>query len=151
MPDPKKVRNKSSNPGVPKNREEIYKEVIKRYNKAIEDEYYLEAICLSESLICDRLESRLGELKQTDILFDVLGPLCSKLISIETNANLKVIYKDINSNWRHRRNDAIHQAAKISIASVKVWQDFLDEAKATAEEGLILFRKLDNEIEKARR
>lgn len=78
MTDPKKIRNKSSNPGVARNREVIYREVIERYNKAMADGFYLEAICLTESLICDRLESRLEEIKQTEILFDVLGSLCSK-------------------------------------------------------------------------
>lgn len=53
MGDPKKTRNQSSKPNVASNRQEIYREVIERYDKAMTDGYYLEAICLTENLIYD--------------------------------------------------------------------------------------------------
>lgn len=93
----------------------------------------------------------MAELNPTNNKFSELGRLRSELKTCETNIYLKGIYHDINTNWRPKRNDAIHQAAKISIALSKVWQDFMDLANETAEEGMVIFRKLDNEIKKERR
>jgi len=45
-------------PGI--NRYEIIKSAISRFNKAVEHSFFLEATALIESLICDRLESRIG-------------------------------------------------------------------------------------------
>ncbi|CAA6812693.1 MAG: Unknown protein, partial [uncultured Aureispira sp.] len=45
--------------------------------------------------------------------------------------------------WAGKRNVVVHQAAKISKAAPKVWQDYLDNAKAVAEEGFEIFRELD--------
>lgn len=39
-------------------RYKLYKSAFSRINKAIKEEYYLEAITLVESILADRLESR---------------------------------------------------------------------------------------------
>ena len=51
-------------------RNEIIKAAISRYNTAIEHSFFLEATALMESLISDRLESRLGELIKTPVSFE---------------------------------------------------------------------------------
>ena len=70
---------------------EVIKSVLNRFNTAIEHSFYLEATALIESLICDRLESRLGELTQKPIEFGTLGNLLKKLNLIETDTILKYI------------------------------------------------------------
>ncbi len=146
-----KTRDNIGTPGVAKNRFEILKEVIARYNKSMKEGYYLEAITLCESLICDRLESRIGELTRRDPPFGMLGPLCTQLQKgLETDAALITIYDNINTLWREKRNKAIHQSAKISKAQPKVWSDFLNDAKKAAKEGMKFFRALDKELKRVR-
>ena len=40
-------------------KEETYREVHKKYNKAIKEEFYFEAICIDYALLEDRLRSLL--------------------------------------------------------------------------------------------
>ena len=58
-------------PGI--DRYEIIKSVISRFNTAIEHSFFLEATALIESLICDRLESRIGELTHKSVELGTLG------------------------------------------------------------------------------
>lgn len=152
-----KTRDDIGTPGVAQNRYEILKEVISRYNKSMKNEYYLEAIAICESLITDRMESRLGELKKVSVEFDTLSNLRNQLLGnrrypkLETNTSLERLYNEICSKWAGQRNKAIHQSAKISKASPKVWDDFLKDAKEAAEEGMEYFRALDNELKKQRK
>lgn len=64
-------------PGI--DRYEIIKSAISRFKTAIEHSFFLEATALIESLICDRLESRIGELTQKSVEFGTLGDLLKKL------------------------------------------------------------------------
>lgn len=59
---------------------DIIRASMSQYNKAIESEFYFEATTLIESLICDRLESRLGELTKADVTFKTLGGLKKELL-----------------------------------------------------------------------
>ena len=151
-----KTRDNVGTPGVAQNRFEIFKEVISRYNQSMQDQYYLEAIALCESLITDRMESRLGELKNADVEFGTLSNLKDQLLGfkgypkLETDAILEKLYNKICSTWAGERNKAIHQSAKISKASTKDWNAFLSEAKKTAEDGMKYFRELDKQLTKLR-
>jgi hypothetical protein len=66
-----------------KERYEIIKATISRYNTAIEHSFFLEATALMESLISDRLESRLGKLKEDSISFNTFGNLLQLLREVE--------------------------------------------------------------------
>ena len=69
----------------------IIKGAISHYNTAIENSFFLEATTLMESLISDRLESRLGELKKEQISFDTIGNLLDALRKLEEDTVLKEI------------------------------------------------------------
>ena len=84
-------------------RYEIIKSVMSRFNTAIEHSFFLEATALIESLICDRLESRIGELTQDSVDFGTLGALLKKLNIIETD----IMNKNLNQ-WAGKRNIVIH-------------------------------------------
>ncbi len=56
---------------------------ISRYTTANEHSFFLEAAALIESLICDRLERRIGELTNKPVEFGTLGDLLKKLKKIE--------------------------------------------------------------------
>jgi hypothetical protein len=120
-------------PGIEKH--EIIKLAISRFNVALEHSFFLEATALIESLICDRLESRIGELTNKPVEFGTLGDLLKKLNSIETDIELKNIMNNILYQWAGKRNIVIHQAAKIELGKKKDWNDYLRLAKSTAIEG----------------
>lgn len=136
-------------PGI--DRYEIISAVFIRFNTAIEHAFYLEATALIESLICDRLESRLGELTQKSVEFGNMGDLLKRLNQVETDETLKVIMNKILNQWTGKRNYVIHQAAKIELGKKKDWKDFLRMAESTAMEGRVAFDSFNKQLKKIRR
>ena len=134
-----------------KERYKIIRAAMNRYNTAIEHRFYLEATALIESLICDRLESRLGELTKSPVSFDTIGELLKKLRTIETDGVLiEIMNKQLNS-WCGERNKVIHQAAKFELGKKKDWDLFIKESKTTALEGKKYFYDYNKQLEKLRR
>lgn len=129
----------------------IIKSMMSRFNTAVEHSFYLEATALIESLICDRLESRIGELTLAPVKFGTLGDLLKKLNSIENDEELKYIMNHLLYQWAGKRNLVIHQAAKIELGKKKDWNDFLKIAEKTANEGKRIFSKYNKQLEKNRR
>ena len=136
-------------PGIDKY--EIIKSAISRFNTAIEHSFFLEATALIESLICDRLESRIGELTKDSVEFGTLGALCKKLNMIETDIILKDIMNNNLNQWAGKRNIVIHQAAKIELGKKKDWNEFLRLAESTAKDGRIAFDNYNKQLQKLRR
>lgn len=132
-------------------RYEVIKAAISRYNTAIEHSFFLEATALMESLISDRLESRLGELKKGSVTFDTIGNLLNALRKIETDIELKEIMNKQINTWCGDRNTVIHQAAKIEIGKKKDWNDYLKQAGKTAKDGRKLFDAYNKQLKKLRK
>lgn len=132
-------------------RYEIIKSAISRFNTAIEHSFFLEATALIESLICDRLESRIGELTDKSVEFGTLGDLLKKLNTIESDVELKYIMNNILYKWAGKRNVVVHQAAKIELGKKKDWNEYLRLAKLTAIEGRKAFDNYNNQLNKLRR
>lgn len=128
----------------------LYKKAIEQFNGALEAGYYLEAITICESLITDRLESRCGELGQP-LAFKNLGALIRKLREIETDHDLyQLIDKDLDT-WRTNRNIALHEIVKFEKGEIPNWESRSEASKGYAEEGMIIFRQIDNQIRKLRK
>lgn len=132
-------------------RYEIIKAAISKFNTAVEHNFYLEATALIESLISDRLESRLSELKQCNISFDTLGNLLNQLRILEDDPILTDIMNRHINNWSGERNKTIHQAVKIQLNEKKDWDEFLKLAKKTAIEGRKIFDAYNKQLQKIRR
>lgn len=131
-------------------RHAIIKAAISSYNTAIEHSFFLEATALMESLISDRLESRLGELMKTPVSFDTIGNLLNSLRKVETDAVLKEIMNKQINNWCGDRNAVIHQAAKIELGKKKEWMDFIKQAEKTAKDGRKIFDAYNKQLKKLR-
>lgn len=130
---------------------EIIKSAISRFNTSVEHSFYLEATALIESLISDRLESRLSELKKSNVNFDTLGNLLNELRKLEEDIILiEIMNKQIN-NWSGERNKTIHQAAKIELNQKKDWNEFLKLAEKTAKDGRKIFDSYNAQLQKIRR
>ena len=132
-------------------RYDIIRASMSQYNKAIESEFYFEATTLIESLICDRLESRLGELTKADVTFKTLGGLKKELLKMETDGTLKALV-DINVKaWADKRNTTVHEAAKIDVDNPRTWEEVVKDAKDCAVEGRKLFDEYNKRLSQLRR
>jgi hypothetical protein len=121
-----------------------YREAWTRIKKAQENKFFLEAITIEESIISDRLSSYL---KSQEIypekprflslgkLVDLWGKACPDPIHINEIENLQ----DAVLAWKDKRNDAVHAIVKSKPGQSEVSvSEFLEKARATAEEGVIL-------------
>ncbi len=135
----------NDHPFVGQRRYQLYKKAIVQFNNAIEAGYYLEAITICESLITDRLESRCEELNHPHA-FKNLGALLRKLNQIETDHELRqVIFTDLD-DWRENRNTALHEIVKFEKNEIPNWEDRVENSKIYAEEGIVIFRRIDSRM-----
>ena len=134
-----------------KDRFHLFKDVINNYNLAMEHGFYLEATALMESLISDRLESRLGELVKESISFSTIGRLLDRLRPIESDYELKEMMNKQIGNWCGERNKVIHRAAKIELGKQKDWEEFMNDSRLTAEIGKNISYKYDTILRAVRR
>lgn len=121
-----------------KAKEERHCAIKMRVDKAIEHEFYLEAIALQESLISDRLSFILYSENQEpkSRSFRELIRDCSKYLSktLETNIN----------EWRKNRNLTIHELVRSSPLDEQITLEELDVVvKKTALTGVLLVEDLD--------
>jgi hypothetical protein len=134
----------------------------KRINHAIDQEFYLEAVTLCESIISDRLYSFIKYKKSIQnnnkILqnknsrhIKQLGSLKSlidnakKLNSLEITTKDGIDFFDALDQWRSVRNKCIHSVAKSEPGEPTISvEDFKKIAKSTALDGKYLARLVCN-------
>ena len=122
-----------------------------RVQHCVREGYFLEAIALLDSLIWDRLSSRLGYL--TGELIPInrnLGVICSQLVGdsgtggCERESAFRHAIWQLKQ-WLTRRNDAVHATCKVfRVETTK--DDFgaiLRSHKKTAEDGIMYLRDFD--------
>lgn len=131
-------------------RHNLYREAYNRISKAINDKYFLEAITLTESLLTDRLESRVTYLLGKDYSFKTLGQLIGKIKKRECDAQLsELVLGDVES-WRNTRNNALHEMAKMEDGDTRSWDARMAELPAIAGTGLKVLRHVDSRIKTLR-
>jgi len=142
---------------VGKQRYERYKSVIDQYNKAMEQGFYLEATTIMESLIADRLERLANYVAQklegldSNFSYKTLGELTRFLNDEKQQPYLdEDLRKTIQgiTEWKNQRNRALHEIAKLDDKEEIAFADLYEDAKATAERGLKLFRAIDTQTRK---
>jgi hypothetical protein len=118
---------------------------------AIAHAYYIEAICLIESWIGDRLECYLSSKKKESYAFKTLGTLISefeKSVDTKIDQELREIVLTEVDKWRSLRNKATHNMMRIEKGDSTPWEERAAFNRTPAEEGLKLLRKIDNLIRK---
>jgi len=135
---------------VPLQRKEIFSQAFSWINLCNEFGFYIEAISIIESLISDRMESRLIYLGSNNPDFESLGHLIKNLKKFETNEEINRIIEDIDG-WRKNRNITIHEMVKMEANKFKPWLVRVSDNKEIARDGLKLLRKLDNLLTKDKR
>lgn len=129
----------------------LYKAAYDQIKSAITHGFHLEAITLVESLISDRLESRLSFLKQADFSFKTLGTLITETGKIETDPELKSLVTQRLNKWRRDRNAAIHEMVKLAAGEAATWSERAGHLHAIAEEGLVTLRAIDKRYRELRK
>jgi hypothetical protein len=146
----KPIRDHIANPSVRNKRYELYKAAIERFNVAMKEGFYLEATTIIESILTDRMESRIGELTKEPQRFDTIGNLFIKIDNIESNTELKKLWSAVK-DWGKKRNETLHEVVKIAMINPRSWESHQTIAKKTAEDGNILFSQINNLLKKERR
>lgn len=129
-----------------KDRAEMYKSAHSRIAESSKAGFHLEAITIIESLISDRLESRLTFVLQRDFSFQHLGSLITKARQVETDPTLKNLVDNDLDSWRKSRNKALHEMAKIAEGDTSTWQDRVNGLVPISEDGLKLLKIIDKQI-----
>jgi hypothetical protein len=128
-----------------------YSEAWARIDEAREQGFYLEAVTIEESIICDRLISYLVGVGAIDRKSDFHNyPSFSRLIqkwrqngSVNQNDYPGLI--DEVDDWRDQRNYLIHSMVKSHPGTpTDQIEDFLDDAKEAADKGKELARDVCN-------
>jgi hypothetical protein len=136
---------------IPMQRFELYKSAFAWINYAINCGFYLEAITLIESVLSDRIESRLTYLDTPNANFRPLGKLIEQLKVNEKNEDVIKFIIEIYQ-WKESRNELLHEMAKIDANKVfKSWNERILFAKKSAQDGRVLLRKFDFCLAKVRR
>lgn len=131
-------------------RYELYKNAFDHINQSIESKYYLEAITLIESLITDRLESRLSFLLDEDFSFKTLGKIIEKSRQIEQDENLKALISKDLDEWRKHRNTAVHEMVKLEENQQTTWENRNVVLEKVAQDGYQLLKELNKQTSKLR-
>lgn len=129
----------------------LYKEAYNRIRESIKQGFYLEAITIIESLVSDRLESRISFLKKCDFSFKTLGELITESRRIEKDNELQMLVGQNLDNWRKDRNKALHEMAKIADGETPTWAKRVEEINPVAKQGLVILRAIDKRCKNLRK
>lgn len=143
-----------SNPQVGTARHRMYKDAIARYQDAMKNGFYIEAISLMESLISDRIESLLNAIAKTNntkenYSYRPLGNLVRAALNNKGIVLPKAIIDILNEikEWAKKRNAAIHEMAKLSDTNISIsFSSKYEDLRSVAEEAYKLFREFDKAL-----
>lgn len=137
---------------VGKVRYNLYRPAYARIKESIDLGFYLEAITLIESLVSDRLESRVSFLLEKDFSFKTLGCLIQKSSQIEHDEELKKLVSHDLDEWRRQRNNALHEMVKIDDRLTNnTWECRVQALPVVAKKGLEILRSIDSRCKILRR
>lgn len=134
-------------------RYELYKLAHEQYKRAFANGFFLECVCICDSIIADRLEARLQFLdkdRNEPTHVAALGPLLKDLKRKEMpdELDLLAVYSDIN-DWSQDRNKVAHQFVKVTDGngglSIKKRLAF---ARKAAREGMKLANRIKRLVQK---
>jgi hypothetical protein len=150
MSDKSKRKINEPDNTVGSERKEYYKNCFEHISSAQKNGFWLEVITLCESMISDRLESRLAWINNQSSdsrQFRTLGSLRIKLGKNDSVPESSSILEEVKE-WASKRNRALHQMVKLAEAEEGDWRSKYDQNKEVAEAGIDLFRKVDSYVRK---
>jgi hypothetical protein len=149
MPDDVDKRRPVAGTGddVGSRRHEWFRRGHARCAEALAAGFYLESITLIESMLGDRLESRLGWRRgqsgyPKQVFFAPLGELLRDLRKVESDDDFKKEY-DAIGEWTKKRNTAVHQMVKLPPGPATDWGDQYVNLKTWTLDGYACLVRLD--------
>ena len=139
------------NPKIGKAKEELFRSAFSRIDNSISRGFHLEAITITESLICDRLETLISVVTENRIKAMNLGPL---LKIVRQLPEFPPQLADEIDDWRIDRNYVVHQMVKITTEEVFDWRSRMKFARITAIRGQSLVKDVHattNRIKRAQK
>ena len=139
------------NPKIGKAKEELFRSAFSRIDNSISRGFHLEAITITESLICDRLETLISVVTENRIKAMNLGPL---LKIVRQLPEFPPELADEIDDWRIDRNYVVHQMVKITTEEVFDWRSRMKFARITAIRGQRLVKDVHattNRIKRAQK
>lgn len=128
-----------AHPGLGTKRFLRYRAAFARVRESEKSGYYLEGIAIVDSLLSDRLASRLGHLRGTYPEIQLTtGALCKELLgrAIEKDTAFRAEVERIKE-WVKTRNDAIHATAKtLRSNEAKSFSDLLKAHRSVLASGI---------------
>jgi hypothetical protein len=147
----KRYRDVGGHDGLGDRRYERYCGAFDWVVHCVEAGYFLEAISVLDSIIWDRLSSRLGYMsgEQVDDR-DTLGKICTGLVGASGTGGFErdTYFRNVElqiKQWVKKRNQAVHATAKVfrDETSDKDFRAILQLHKKTAEEGILYLQAFD--------
>lgn len=149
---PKRIRGVAfSGKGYGRLRLHLFTHARYHIEQCINHNYHCEAIAVIESVITDRLESRLSyilgqEVGSKEVGFETLGRLIQSLRKKETDEELCSLLDTLDV-WREKRNKAIHELVKIEEGKPhKRWEQRLQELQTTSREGYKILKQIYHRV-----
>jgi hypothetical protein len=148
-------RRKDGGPNTEASRQryELYKLAHEQYKRAYANGFFLECVCICDSIIADRLEARLQFFDQDrnePTHINSLGPLLRDLDRREMRDELDLlkVYSDIR-DWSQNRNKVAHQFVKVTDGNERLSiKKRLAFARKTAREGMTLANRIKRLVQK---
>ncbi len=128
-----------STPEINTLKAQLISSAFARAKRAIKAGFYIEAVAIEESLICDRLEAILARMSRAEVKVSTIGKLLELLKPFD------VLPEDLTEDlrlWQQHRSQAIHQIVKVTNTELSDWRRRLKFSKITAVDGLQLFQRL---------
>ena len=132
-------------PQLGKAKYELYVQTYKRIERARKAGFHIEAIALTESLICDRLESLRTALTRNESQVSTIGRLLRDIAPY--NVLSSELIEDLRT-WNAMRGLSIHQIPKITSTEDVSWVKRIAYTREVAAQGLLVLKKLRRESDK---
>jgi hypothetical protein len=133
----------SENQQIAMLKQELHRQANGRLKAALENGFWIEAICIEESLMSDRIESYFKRNHESRRITN-LGTWCHEILSSQFLASSDVpIFKDVQI-WCKSRNLAVHEVVKVSDSHKDDWNARMAECMEVAKIG----KKLAAEVNK---
>jgi hypothetical protein len=143
VPIKKKTRPvTASGSGVGTQRYDLYLQAYERVDVAVDRRFYLEAITLVDSLIVDRLESRLTKVLGTDFSLKTLDALIEQSKQSEPDEILRNLVAVDLDQWHAQRNQSIHELVKVKEGDTSTWEERNRKLKPIAVKGFELLKQI---------
>ena len=124
-------------------KQELHRQTNGWLNAALDNHYWVEAICIAESLMSDRIESYFTKNYESRKI-STLGSWCREILEIDKLSKADIDLFERVKAWSKLRNKAVHELVKVSERHKTSWDERVCECMTVAREGKRLSVEVNN-------